>query len=60
MGEAGGGISRARASHASYCARVSSSESPENFARKARATSKATTFSSTTLAAATAQTSERS
>ncbi|MGA1516360.1 MAG: hypothetical protein ACO396_01160 [Phycisphaerales bacterium] len=59
-GEKAGGISLARERHASNCARVSSSESPENFARNALATSNATTFSRTTLAAATAQTSERS
>ena len=45
---------------ASWWARSSSIESPPNFVRNARATSKATTFSMTTLAAATALTSLRS
>jgi hypothetical protein len=44
----------------SYAARTSISVSPANFSRKTRAISKATTFSTTTLAAGTAQTSLRS
>jgi hypothetical protein len=51
---------RAASRYAANCASVSSTESPANFARNARATSKAITFSRTTLAAAAAQMSERS
>jgi len=53
-------IVRAAARYASYAPRTSRIESPPNLSRNARATSNATAFSMTTLAAATALTSLRS
>ena len=56
------GMPRLRAARRklSWLLRISVSESPPNFSTMARAISKATTFSTTTPAAETAQTSERS